>query len=179
LGRWADEIDGCDVVINLAGRSVNCRYNQRNRKEIIDSRVLSTRVVGEAIARAKNPPNVWLQAATATIYAHRYDGPNDEATGTFGGTEPDAPDTWKFSIDVAQAWEAAFNAADTPSTRKVILRSAMTMSPDRGGIFDTLLKLVRAGLGGKAGDGNSSHGSITPISFQLLSGSSDITNCPE
>jgi hypothetical protein len=153
LGRWADEIDGCDVVINLAGRSVNCRYNQRNRNEIIDSRVLSTRAVGEAVARAKNPPKVWLQAATATIYAHRYDGPNDEATGTLGGTEPDAPDTWKFSIDVAQAWEAAFNAADTPHTRKVILRSAMTMSPDRGGVFDTLLKLVRAGLGGKAGDG--------------------------
>ena len=153
VGDWARHIDGADVVINLAGRSVNCRYNRRNRREIMDSRVLSTRAVGEAIARSKNPPRVWLQASTATIYAHRFDAPNDEATGRLGGEEPDAPDTWRFSIDVARAWEETCLAAATPNTRRVLLRSAMTMSPDKGGIFDTLLTLVRRGLGGTAGDG--------------------------
>jgi uncharacterized protein (TIGR01777 family) len=153
IGSWAREIDGSDVVINLAGRSVNCRYNPRNREEITQSRVRSTKAVGEAIAAARRPPRVWLQAGTATIYTHRYDAPNDEATGVLGGCEIDAPDTWRFSIDVATAWERALNDASLPNTRKVILRSAMTMSPDRGGVFETLLALVRRGLGGKAGDG--------------------------
>ena len=101
LGNWAREIDGADVVINLAGRSVNCRYNAENRREILASRVDSTRVVGEAVAAAARPPRVWLQASTATIYAHRYDAANDEATGIIGGAEPDVPETWRFSIDVA------------------------------------------------------------------------------
>lgn len=153
LGPWRDEIDGCDVVINLAGRSVNCRYTPANRAEILESRVASTRIVGEAIASAKREPRVWLQAGTATIYAHRYDLPNDEYTGILGGNEPDAPDTWRFSIEVAQAWERAFAEAETGQTRKVLLRSAMTMSPDSGGVFDTLRRLVRIGLGGTAGDG--------------------------
>jgi hypothetical protein len=152
-GGWAAEVDGADVVINLAGRSVNCRYTKANRELILTSRVNSTRVIGEVIARAAHPPRVWLQASTATIYAHRYDAPNDEFTGILGGAEPNAPDTWRFSIDVAAAWERALNEAVTPQTRKVLMRSAMTMSPDPGGIFDTLLRLVRFGLGGKAGDG--------------------------
>ena len=152
-GAWVEEIDGADVVINLAGRSVNCRYSEANRTEIMQSRVDATRAVGNAIAKAPDPPRVWLQMGTATIYAHRYDAPNDEATGIIGGDEPDAPDTWRFSIDVAKAWEAAAAEAVTPRTRKVLLRSAMVMSPDRDGVFDTLLKLVRAGLGGRAGNG--------------------------
>ena len=153
LGDWAAELEGADVVINLAGRSVNCRYNAENRKLIIESRVKSTRVVGEAIGRASNPPRVWLQASTATIYGHRYDAANDEATGIIGGSEPHAPDTWNFSIDVVTSWERALNEALTPHTRKVLLRSAIVMSPDRGGAFDMLLTLVRFGLGGRAGDG--------------------------
>ena len=153
LGDWANEIDGADVVVNLAGRSVNCRYNEENRRQMMDSRVDSTRVVGEAIVAAKNPPNVWLQASTATIYAHRFDAPNDDVTGIIGGHEPDAPDTWNFSIDVATSWERVTNEADTPNTRKVLMRSAMIMSPDRGGIFDTMLTIVRLGLGGTAAGG--------------------------
>jgi uncharacterized protein (TIGR01777 family) len=152
-GDWTAELDGADAVINLAGRSVNCRYNIANRREILESRVNSTRAVGQAIARAAVPPRVWLQASTATIYAHRYDAPNDECTGSLGGSEPDAPDTWRFSIEVAKAWERAAEEAIVPQTRKVLLRSAMTMSPDRGGVFDVLLKLVRRGLGGASGDG--------------------------
>src|SRR5690606_497177 len=153
IGDWADELDGADVVINLAGRSVNCRYNKENRRQMMESRVDSTRVVGEAIAAAARPPKVWLQASTATIYAHRFDEPNDDVDGIVGGNEPDAPDTWRFSIDVATAWENAANTADTPKTRKVLMRSAMVMSPDRGGIFDVMLGLVRKGLGGTAGSG--------------------------
>jgi uncharacterized protein (TIGR01777 family) len=153
VAGWAREVDGCDVVINLAGRSVNCRYTEANRREMLESRVASTRAVGAAIAQATRPPSVWLQASTATIYAHRYDAPNDEVTGIVGGDELSAPDSWRFSIEVARAWERALDAAATPRTRKVALRSAMTMSPDRGGIFDTLLGLVRRGLGGVAGDG--------------------------
>ena len=153
LGNWQRDVDGCDVVINLAGRSVNCRYTAANRDEIMQSRVLSTRVVGQAIAAATCRPRVWLQASTATIYAHRYDRANDEYSGILGGQEPDAPDTWRFSIDVARAWERAFEEAVVDGTRKVALRSAMTLSPDAGGVFDTLLGLVRHGLGGSAGDG--------------------------
>ena len=153
LGPWSKELDGCDVVINLAGRSVNCRYTAANRHEILDSRVQSTRVVGHAIAQAARPPRVWLQASTATLYSHRYDSPNDERSGTLGGGEPGAPSTWQFSINVARAWEDAFNDAQTGRTRKVALRSAMTLSPDPGGVFDTLAGLVRHGLGGRAGDG--------------------------
>jgi uncharacterized protein len=153
LGAWQCEIDTSDVVINLAGRSVNCRYSAANRQEILESRIASTRGVGEAIARATRPPHVWLQASTATIYAHRFDSPNDEQSGLLGGRESNAPSSWRFSIDVARAWERTFDEATTPATRKVALRSAMTLSADAGGVFDTLLALVRRGLGGSAGSG--------------------------
>jgi hypothetical protein len=147
------EIDGSDVVINLAGRNVNCRYTRDNRREIMMSRVDSTRAVGEAIANAANPPHVWLQASTATIYAHTFDGANDEHTGRIGGNEPDAPRSWDFSIEVARAWENAVDEAKTPRTRKVKLRTAIVMAPDHGGPFDMLLRLARYGLGGRQGDG--------------------------
>jgi uncharacterized protein (TIGR01777 family) len=153
LGQWAAEFEGADAIINLAGQSVNCRYTPANRKLITESRVKSTRIVGQAIAETDNAPRVWLQASTATLYAHRYDAPNDEATGIIGGSEPDAPDTWQFSIDVVKKWERELNAAATPNTRKVLMRSAIVMSPDGGGPFDMLLRLVRFGLGGRFGDG--------------------------
>ncbi|TXS46396.1 TIGR01777 family protein [Streptomyces sp. uw30] len=153
LGPWAEEIDGSDVVINLAGRSVSCRYTPANLQAMMDSRVHSTEIVGEAIANAERPPGVWLQMSTATIYAHRFDAPNDEATGVIGGSEPDVPDYWSYSVDIARAWERAQEVADTPHTRKVALRSAMVMSPDRGGVFDVLLRLARLGLGGPVAGG--------------------------
>jgi uncharacterized protein (TIGR01777 family) len=153
VGDWVAEIEGVDAIINLAGRSVNCRYTTSNRRQIKESRVNSTRAVGQAIARAARPPRVWLQASTATIYAHRYDAPNDEATGILGGTEAGAPDSWRFSIEVAKSWEQTANEVAVPHTRKILMRSAMTMSPDAGGVFDVLLGLVRRGLGEAAGDG--------------------------
>lgn len=102
------------VVINLTGRSVNCRYTDANLKAMMDSRVDSTRAVGLAIERAVRPPRVWLQMSTATIYAHRFDAPNDEATGQIGGDEPDVPGYWKRSIDIATAWERTQQESNTP-----------------------------------------------------------------
>lgn len=150
---WPKELEGADVVINLSGRSVNCRYTKKNRDEILRSRVSSVQAVGQAIRNAKRPPALWLQMSTATIYAHRFDTANDETSGLIGGTEPDAPAAWRFSIDVATAWERALDEIPTPGTRKVKLRSAAVLSPNPGSIFDTLLTLVRRGLGGTAGDG--------------------------
>jgi uncharacterized protein (TIGR01777 family) len=148
LGPWLDELNHSDVLINLAGRSVNCRYTRENRRVILESRVVSTQVLHQAVAALGSPPGLWLNASTATIYRHALDRPMDEATGKFGGNEAGAPDTWNFSIQVAKAWEQAFFSTETPRTRKVALRSAMTLSPDRGGVFDVFLNLVRYGLGG-------------------------------
>ena len=153
LGPWADAIDGADVVVNLAGRTVNCRYTEANLAAMMSSRVDSKRVVGEAIARAARPPRAWLQMSTATIYAHRFDAPNDELTGRMGGDEPDAPHYWKRSIDIAQAWERTQREASTPRTRRVALRTAMVMSAEPGGVFDVLSRLTRLGLGGPIGGG--------------------------
>lgn len=153
LGDWQREIDGSDIVINMAGRSVNCRYTDENRAQIMRSRVDSTRAVGQAIAQSRQAPRVWLQASTATIYAHTYGDANDERSGVIGGNESNAPDSWRFSIEVARAWEQAFDHITLERTRKIALRSAMTLSPDRGGVFDTLRRLARLGLGGTMGDG--------------------------
>jgi NAD dependent epimerase/dehydratase family enzyme len=154
LGDWTAEFEAADIVINLAGKSVNCRYTSRNREEITRSRVDSTTALGRALARAQRPPRLWLQAATATTYAHRYEAANDEASGILGGHERNVPQIWRFSIEVAEAWERAFNdASPLPLTRKVLMWSAVILSPDRGGIFDVLLGLVRHGLGGRIGDG--------------------------
>jgi len=149
LGSWAGEIDGADVVINLAGRHVNCRYTEANKREILQSRVDSTRVVGEAIAAAQNPPHLWIQASTATVYPHRSDSPSDETTPI----SDDGPEAWRFSVEIGRQWELALDEAKTPRTRKVKLRSAVVMTPDAGTPFSIFLNLVRFGLGGKAGDG--------------------------
>jgi uncharacterized protein len=148
LGRWVAEIDGAGAVINLAGRSVNCRYTEGNLREMRDSRIESTRAVGEAIARARRPPAVCLQMSTATIYAHRFDAANDETSGILGGGEAGAPARWRASIEIARSWERAQAEAPAPATRKVVLRTAMVMGHDRGGPFDLLARLARWGLGG-------------------------------
>lgn len=153
LGPWTEAVDGSDVVINLAGRSVSCRYTDENLQAMMDSRVDSARVVGQAIAAARKPPRVWLQMSTATIYAHRFDAPNDESTGAIGGAEPGVPGYWAYSVEIAQNWEREQERAATPHTRKVALRSAMVMSPDRGGVLDYLLWLARLGLGGPVAGG--------------------------
>jgi uncharacterized protein (TIGR01777 family) len=152
-GPWTAELDGCDVVLNLAGRSVSCRYTDANLREMMASRIESTRVVGAAIATAATPPPVWLQMSTATIYAHRHDAANDEFTGILGGHEPGVPGYWAYSVEIATRWEAEQRAAATPGTRQVALRTAIVMSPGRGGAFETLLGMARLGLGGPIAGG--------------------------
>ena len=152
LGDWQREIDGCDVVINLAGRSVNCRTRGQSRGDPAVARAVDAR---GWTRRSRGGP----AAARLAASEHRHDlcasirRPNDEHSGILGGDEPNAPDSWRFSIDVARAWERAFEEAVTERNSEVALRSAMTLSPDRGGVFDTLLGLARHGLGGSAGHG--------------------------
>ena len=156
-GAWAAELDGADAVVNLAGRTVSCRYTDANLRQMMDSRVDSTRAVGEAVARAARPPRVWLQMSTATIYADSRsrpgDLPHDEATGTIGGEEPGVPLYWEYSVRIARRWEQAQADAATPATRRVALRTAMVMTPDRGGVFDHLSWMARLGLGGPVAGG--------------------------
>ncbi len=143
--QWVGALDGADAVLNLAGRTVNCRYNERNKREIYASRLDSTRVLGEAIAAVSSPPRVWLNSSTATIYRHSEDRAMDEASGEVGSG---------FSVDVATKWEAQLAAAQTPSgVRKVALRTALVMGSERGGPFAMLRRLARLGLGGAAGNG--------------------------
>jgi uncharacterized protein (TIGR01777 family) len=146
-------LEHADVLINLSGRSVDCRYTPANRAAILQSRVQSTAILGKAIESLAHPPRLWLNASTATIYRHSFDRDMDEATGELGGNEPGAPDSWRFSIDVARQWERSFFAPHTPHTRKVALRSAMVMSVEPGGVFEVLIRLVRSGLGGTWGSG--------------------------
>ena len=153
LGGWVNEVNHADILINLTGRNVNCRYNAKNRQEIMESRVLSNHLLGEALNKVAHPPRLWMNASTATIYRHALDRPMDECTGEIGGDEPNAPSSWRFSIQVATQWENAFFTAPATNTRKIALRSAVTMSPDAGGIFDVLLRLVRFSLGGASGSG--------------------------
>lgn len=162
LGRWTEELEEADAVVNLAGRSVNCRYHARNRRGMMDSRIQSTAILGEAIARCRRPPRVWLNLSTATIYKHSFDRPMDEATGEIGAT-PAAKDA--FSVEVAIAWERAFDAAQTPGTRKVALRTAMVLGREPGSVFQVLRRLARLGLGGAMGDGRQYMSWIHEIDF--------------
>jgi uncharacterized protein (TIGR01777 family) len=152
-GGWISELEQSDVCINLAGRSVNCRYTPANRSIIYESRIQSTRLLNQVLSSLNRAPRLWVNASTATIYRHTLDRAMSEAEGELGGNEPGAPDTWNFSIDVAKGWEEAFFSTPTPLTRKIAMRSAITLSPDRGGVFDVLLGLVRHGLGGTQGPG--------------------------
>lgn len=149
LGAWRQELVGAEAVINLCGRSVNCRYTEANRKLILESRVLSTKVLGQAIAQCQEPPRVWLNAGTATIYKHSFDREMDES-GEIAG-DKDARD--EFSVEVAQAWEGALNEACTPAARKIAMRMAMVFAPEKGTVYRVLRRLARFGLGGKMASG--------------------------
>ena len=144
LQEWAGELEGCDALINLAGRSVNCRYNQQNKDLIMDSRVDSTRVLGKAIAQCSEPPEVWINSSTATIYRHAEDKPQSDI-GEIGQG---------FSVGVATAWEEAFFGVQVPGrVRKVAIRTSMVLADEPGTVFRYLYQLARFGLGGKVGSG--------------------------
>ena len=141
-GEWVKQIDGCDILINLAGRSVNCRYNDKNKAEIMNSRVDATRVLGEAMKLMKRPPELFVSVASATIYRHAEDRPQDEFTGEI---END------FSVQVCKAWEAEANKIKVPGTRTAILRMAIILGD--GGVLVPYSWLARLGVGGKHGNG--------------------------
>ena len=153
VGPWTAALEQSDVCINLTGRSVNCRYHTANRRQMYDSRIVSTRLLNEVIASLQHPPRLWLNASTATIYRHALDRPMDERTGELGGNEPGAPDTWNFSIRIAKDWEAAFFAGQMPKTRRIAVRSSITFIAGKGGVLEVLSNLVRCGLGGRQGSG--------------------------
>lgn len=138
----ARTVDGADLLVNLAGKSVNCRYTDANRDEILRSRVQTTRALRDAVAAAQHPPRVWLNASTATIYRHSMRRPNTEDSGLIGEG---------FSVDVATSWEREFFAGALPRTRRVALRMAIVLGD--GPAARTLLTLARIGLGGPHVDG--------------------------
>ena len=143
-GSWAKEIDSSDVVINLTGKSVDCRYTEKNKAGIISSRVNATKILGEIIRKSASPPKMWINAASATIYRNAEDKEMSESDGEMGSG---------FSVEVCKQWEDAFNKAHTPLTHKVSLRISMVLGRS-GGVMPVLEKLVRTGLGGKMGSGN-------------------------
>jgi uncharacterized protein (TIGR01777 family) len=143
VGEWVNELQGADAVINLTGKSVDCRYNGANKKEILRSRLDATTCIGKAILQCKNPPELWINAASATIYRHAEDRPMTEETGETGKG---------FSVEVCKAWERTFNDIDTPKTRKVLLRVAIVLGKNAG-VMVPMTRLVRLGLGGRMGSG--------------------------
>jgi uncharacterized protein len=143
-GQWWGEIDGAEAVINLAGRSVNCRYRRDEREEILRSRLDSTRALGRAVGAAMLPPSAWLNSSTATIYRHAEDRAMDEEWGEMGEG---------FSVDVARRWEAEFFAGELAGTRRVAMRSAIVFGPGAGGPYEVMRRLVEMGLGGRQGSG--------------------------
>lgn len=142
-GNWVEELEGAELVINLCGKSVDCRYTKQNREIILSSRLDSTDVLGQAIGACMRPPALWINAASATIYRHSEDKSMTEAEGEIGTG---------FSVEVCRAWEHVFEAAHTPGTRKVNLRIGLVLG-NEGGVFPTLMKMVRLGLGGTMGNG--------------------------
>lgn len=141
-GGWAEQLNGADLVINLAGKSVNCRYNERNKKEILQSRTDAVRAIAEAINQCPHPPKLWINASSATIYRNATERPQDEYTGEFHDG---------FSVDVCKKWESTFFEQKLPGTRKVVLRMAITIGP--GGVLIPYFNLLKFGLGGRQGSG--------------------------
>lgn len=144
LGDWVDELDGCDVLINLAGRSVNCRHNQENRHAILRSRIESTQVLAEAVAGASTPPDLWINASGVSIYRSDVDIAQDESQARGAG----------FMADVVEEWEASFFKDNLePSTRRVALRTSMVLADEPGNPYRYFCQLAKWGLGGKIGNG--------------------------
>ena len=153
LGEWQNVIDGSDVVINLAGRLVNCRPTKKNLKERMDSRINSTRAIGEAISQSKNPPKLWIQMSAATIYDHTFGPAHDEDSNRMGKNQDMFPYVWRHSTNIAINWEKTLFSFNSPSTRKLAIRMAFMISPMKKGYFDILLSMAKKGLGGPIAGG--------------------------
>lgn len=143
MGDWANSLSDTDLLVNLCGKNVNCRYTEQNKKEIFDSRLVPTRLLGKAIEGLKNPPKLWINITSATVYRHAEDHEQDEFTGEIGKG---------FSVEVCKAWENSFFETETPQTRKIALRMGIVLGL-QDGAFPRLLNLVKLGMGGKQGNG--------------------------
>lgn len=139
-----EALEGAELLINLAGKSVNCRYNEANKKEIMNSRIATTKILGETILSCTTPPQIWMNSSTATIYRHADDRPMTEEEGEIGSG---------FSVDVATTWEQAFFSFNLQKTRQIALRTAIVLGKD-GGAMTPYRNLVKFGLGGVQGSGN-------------------------
>ncbi len=155
IGNWTNELNNADVLINLTGKSVDCRYNKKNKDLILHSRIDSTIILAEAIQKCTNPPKVWLNSSTATIYRHSLKKEMDEINGEIGTG---------FSVNVAKAWETALFKQQTLNTRKVALRTAIVLGKS-GGALQPILNLTRIGFGGKQGSGNQKISWIHELDF--------------
>lgn len=141
---WETELENSTVLINLTGKSVDCRYNEQNKKEILTSRINSTKIINEAILLCKNPPKHFLNSSTSTIYRFSLDKEMDENSGEIGND---------FSMNVAKNWEATFFEIETPKTLKTALRTSIVLGKN-GGAFIPIKNLAKLGFGGKQGNGN-------------------------
>ncbi len=155
LTGWERELENADVVINMAGRSVDCRYTEQNKRSIMDSRVETTALLGKAISLCDHPPKLWLNSSTATIYRHSLNKEMTEQNGEIGTG---------FSVSVAQAWENALFSSSTPSTRKIALRTSIVLGKE-GGALSPIKKITKLGLGGKQGSGNQKFSWIHQLDF--------------
>lgn len=144
IGNWKEELENADILINLAGKSVDCRYNYKNKKEIYDSRINSTRVLQQAIDECQNPPKIWLNASSATIYIHSETHLNTERNGIIGDD---------FSMNICKSWEKEFFKTENQNIRKVALRTSIVLGKN-GGAFPKFKQITKLGLGGKQGRGN-------------------------
>lgn len=144
LGEWKNLLEGSDVLINLAGKSVDCRYTEKNKREIYDSRINSTKVLQQAVDNCINKPKIWLNASSATIYVHSEKHLNTEENGIIGDD---------FSMNICKSWEKEFFKTENPDTRKVALRTSIVLG-NNGGAFNKLKMITKLGLGGKQGRGN-------------------------
>ncbi len=142
-GDWVKQLENADLLVNLCGKNVNCRYTKKNKEEIIRSRVVPTTLLGNVLAKLSHPPKLWINVTSATIYRHAEDRPQDELTGEIGDG---------FSVDVCQQWEQAFFETDMPGVRKIALRMGIVFGKSDG-VFPRLLNLVKFGLGGRQGNG--------------------------
>ncbi len=144
IGKWVGVLENADALINLTGKSVDCRYTEKNKKLIYDSRIDSTHVLGLAINLCENPPKVWINSSTATIYKHSLHKEMTEENGEIGND---------FSMNIAKSWEKAFFSVINPKTRKIALRTSIVLGKN-GGALVPLKRLTKFGLGGKQGNGN-------------------------
>lgn len=160
-GPWVETLEGADVCINLSGRSIDCRYTERNRRALYDSRIGPTELLQQVMAGLNNPPWLWMNASSATIYRHATDRDMDEAAGEMGGNEwvgegiwrRRAPEKWNWTVRLVREWERALFAVPLPRTRKIALRTSLVMSADPGSVFGVLSRLTRLSLGGTQGNG--------------------------